>query len=187
MTLNTRTTHTPKNSLMDCDGVLLPNIQFHMVPISISWLREYRTIEMKFTLGTRQETITVSNHPIHQNGHTNFWYVCLLERANFNYSVCSYNVWYVYNNRSTRAWTKVVRREQIVQPTSIGAYFSACFQWDGEDVQAPLELLKLLSSCCSPRKPSCNQFIYQHISSRRIFGINHFKLRNFAVIAIKYS
>ena len=29
---------------------------------------------------------TVSNHPIHQHGHTNFWYVCLLER-----------VWYLSN------------------------------------------------------------------------------------------
>ena len=34
-------------------------------------------------------------------------------------------------------------------------------------------------------KPSCNQFIHYHISSRGVFGINHFRLRNF-VIAIKY-
>ena len=37
------------------------------------------------------------------------------------------------------------------------------------------------------RKPLCNQFIQYHISSRGVFGINHFKLRNFAVVAIKYS
>ena len=34
------------------------------------------------------------------------------------------------------------------------------------------------------RKPLCNEFIYYQISSRRVFGINHFKLRNFAVVAI---
>ena len=37
------------------------------------------------------------------------------------------------------------------------------------------------------RKPLCNQFIHYHISSRRDFGINHFKLRNFAVVAIECS
>ena len=37
------------------------------------------------------------------------------------------------------------------------------------------------------RKPLCNQFIHYHISSRGVFGINHFKLRNFAVVAIEYS
>ena len=33
------------------------------------------------------------------------------------------------------------------------------------------------------RKPLCNQCIHYHISSRGVFGINHFKLRNFAVVA----
>ena len=35
------------------------------------------------------------------------------------------------------------------------------------------------------RKPLCNQLIHYHISSRGGFGINHFKLRNFAVVAIE--
>ena len=35
------------------------------------------------------------------------------------------------------------------------------------------------------RKPLCNQFILYHISSRGVFTINHFKLRNFAVVAIE--
>ena len=35
------------------------------------------------------------------------------------------------------------------------------------------------------RKPLCNQFIHYHISSGGVFGINHFKLRDFAVVAIK--
>ena len=34
------------------------------------------------------------------------------------------------------------------------------------------------------RRPLCNQFIHYHISSR---GINHFKLRNFAVVEIECS
>ena len=35
------------------------------------------------------------------------------------------------------------------------------------------------------RKPLCNQFIHYHIGSRGVFGINHFKLRNFVVVAIE--
>ena len=37
------------------------------------------------------------------------------------------------------------------------------------------------------RKPLGNQFIHHHISSRGVFGINHCKLRNFAVFAIECS
>ena len=37
------------------------------------------------------------------------------------------------------------------------------------------------------RKPLCNQFIHYHISSSGVFGINHFKLHNFAVVAIECS
>ena len=37
------------------------------------------------------------------------------------------------------------------------------------------------------RKPLCNQFIHYHIGSKGVFGINHFKLRNFAVVAIECS
>ena len=37
------------------------------------------------------------------------------------------------------------------------------------------------------RKPLCNQLIHYHISSRRVFGINRFQLRNFAVVAIECS
>ena len=35
------------------------------------------------------------------------------------------------------------------------------------------------------QKPLCNQFIHYHISSRGVFVINHFKLCNFAVVAIE--
>ena len=37
------------------------------------------------------------------------------------------------------------------------------------------------------RKPLCNQFIHYHISSKGVFGINHFKLSNFDVIAIEFT
>ena len=37
------------------------------------------------------------------------------------------------------------------------------------------------------RKPLCNQFIHYHISSGGVFGINSFKFRNFAVVAIECS
>ena len=37
------------------------------------------------------------------------------------------------------------------------------------------------------RKPLCNQFIHYHISSRGVFGINHFKIGNFAVVAKECS
>ena len=37
------------------------------------------------------------------------------------------------------------------------------------------------------RKPLSNQFIHYHISSRGVFSIHRFKLRNFAVVAIESS
>ena len=58
----------------------------HMVPISILWYRESRTIQLKCTFAIKQERITVSNPPTHHHGHTNFWCVCLLE--------CSYYIIY---------------------------------------------------------------------------------------------
>ena len=117
----------PKTSPIDCDGVLLTNVQCHMVPISISWYREYWTIQLIFTLQSRQETLTVLNLPLHQHGHTNFWYLCLLEKVYFNYYIGSYSVWYVYNKWSIWARTKVVRRKHIIQPTGFGTYSSTCF------------------------------------------------------------
>ena len=35
------------------------------------------------------------------------------------------------------------------------------------------------------RKRLCNQFLHNHISSRGVVGINHFKLHNFAVVEIE--
>ena len=55
-----------------------------------------RKFKIRYTLETRQEIVTVSNHPLHEDGHTSFWYVCLLERVYFDYQECCYNVWYVW-------------------------------------------------------------------------------------------
>ena len=66
-----------------CDWVQLTNAQCNMVPISILWYRESWTIQLKYTFQTKQERIIVSHLSKHHDGHTNFWYVCLLERAYF--------------------------------------------------------------------------------------------------------
>ena len=44
-----------------------------------------------------------------------------------------------------------------------------------------------LTECRVPvQKPFSNKFIHYHISSREVFGINHFKLRTFAAVAIEF-
>ena len=123
----------PKPSPINCDGVLLTNVQCQIVPISILWYREYWTMELKcahWTIDlkcTRQETITVLYHPTYQHGHTNFWYVCLLEKVSMNYNDCSYNICYVNNKWIVWARTKVVRRKHIIQPTGFCVFSSTCF------------------------------------------------------------
>ena len=94
-------------------------------------------------------------------------------------------MWHVCIKWSTRARTKVVRRKHIIQATGFGAYSSTSFngmekmcQRHGSNQNPHPSVLV--------RKPLCNQFIHYHISSRAVFfGINHFKLRNFAVVAIE--
>ena len=95
-------------------------------------------------------------------------------------------MWYVYHKSRARARTKVVRSKHIIQPTCFGAYSSSCFigmdsmchrHGSNQNSHPPVLV----------RKPLCNQFIYYHISSRGVFGINHFKLRNFSVVTIEYS
>ena len=81
-----------RTSAIDCDGVQLTNAKYHMVPISILWYRESWTIHLKCTFETKGERITVSYHPTHHHSHTNFWHVCLLEIAYFNYMECSHNI-----------------------------------------------------------------------------------------------
>ena len=79
MTFNTRTTHTQKQSYrLYSDGVLLTNVQCHMVLISIPWHGEYWTIQLKTHL--KPDSIKSSNTPAwpHQR------LVCMSLRKSFN-------------------------------------------------------------------------------------------------------
>ena len=64
--------------------------------------------------------------------------ICLLARCYFNYLECSYNTWYVCENKWVNGpEPRSSGKKHIIQPSSLGAYSSTCFQWDGEDVPAP--------------------------------------------------
>ena len=59
--------------------MLLTNVHCHR------YLYPYHDIENTGTYNWKHTwNHTVSNHPIHQHRHANFWYVCLLERVYFN-------------------------------------------------------------------------------------------------------
>ena len=73
----------PKTRPIDFHVVQLTDAWCHLVPISILWYRLLNyTIEIY--IWNQPGKITVSYHPAHNNGHTNFWYACLLEKAYFN-------------------------------------------------------------------------------------------------------
>ena len=129
---------------------------------------------------------TVSNHPIHQHGRTNFWYVCLLERVYFN-----------SKNAAIKRGMYIINGVHVPEPRSSGGNASSnpqvsalisrpafngmegmCHRHGSTQNSHPPVLV---------RKPLCNQFIHYHISSRGVFGINHIELRNFAVVAIDCS
>ena len=79
--ISTLEQRTPKHKSdwLNGYGVLLTNVQCHR------YLYSYHDIEITGTYNWNHTwNHTVSNHPIHQYGHTNFWYVCLLERVYFN-------------------------------------------------------------------------------------------------------
>ena len=78
MTFNTTTTYTENQSdWLYGYGVLLTNVRHR-------YLYPYHGIENTGTCNWKHTwNHTVSNHPIHQHGHTNFWYVCFLERVYF--------------------------------------------------------------------------------------------------------
>ena len=57
-------------------GMLLTNVQCHR------YLYPYHDIENTGTYNWKHTwNHTVSNRPIHQHGHSNYWYVCLLQRV----------------------------------------------------------------------------------------------------------
>ena len=95
--------------------------------------------------------------------------ICLSERAYFNYIDDRLSIW---------TTSEVVRRKHI-QPTL------PIMGWRG--CTSAMGAIKHPSSCSSLSCSSllCKQFLYYYICSRGVFGINHFKLRKFAVVAIE--
>ena len=80
MTSSTRTTYTQKSVRLAIQSWgAADQCTMSQVPIFIPWHREHWNIPLKAHL--KPHSI---NHPIHQHGHTNFWYVCLLERVYFD-------------------------------------------------------------------------------------------------------
>ena len=72
-------THQNQSDWLYRYGVLLTNVQCHR------YLYPYHDIENTGTYNWKHTwNHTVINHPIHQYGHTNYWYVCLLERVYFS-------------------------------------------------------------------------------------------------------
>ena len=123
---------------------------------------------------------TVSNHPIHQHGHTNFWYLCFLKE----FILISKNVaimcgMYIINGvhrpkpRSSGGNTSSSTQVSALIPRPAFNWMERMCQRHGSNQNShPPDLV---------RKPSYNQFIHNHISSRWVFGIKYFKLRNFAI------
>ena len=115
---------TPKNQSdwLYGYGVRLTNVQCHR------YLYPYHDIENTGTYNWKHTwNHTVSNHPIHQHGHTNFWYVCLLERVYFNSKNAAIICGMYIINGVHGPEPRVVRRKHIIQPTGFGVYSSTCF------------------------------------------------------------
>ena len=80
MIFDDRTAHTQNQSdRLYGDGVLLTDVQCHRYLYPYHDMENTGPCNWKYTWNP-----TVSNHPIHQYGYTNFWYVCLLERVYSN-------------------------------------------------------------------------------------------------------
>ena len=77
-TLEQRTSKKQSDRLYG-DGVLLTNVQWHRYLYPYHDTENIGPYNWKHTWNQ-----TVSNHPIHQHGHTKFWYVCLLEIVYFS-------------------------------------------------------------------------------------------------------
>ena len=179
MTFSTKTTYTQKPIRLALQSWgAADQCAMSQVPISTPWHREYN---WKHTWNH-----TVLNHPIHQHGHTNFWYVYLLERVYFN-----------SKNAAIMCGMYIINRVHGPEPWSSGGNTSSnpqvsaliprpafngmerMYQRHGSNQNSHPHVLV--------RKPLCTQFIHYHISSRRVFGINRFELCNFAVVAIECS
>ena len=155
---------------------------------NVTWyLYPYHDIEntepynWKYTRNPRNQT--ASNHPIHQHGHTNVWYIYVSEKEFILIS----------KNAAIMCGMYIINGEYGPEPKSSEGNTSS-----NPKVSAliPRPAFNRMEKTCQRhrsnqnshppvlvRKPLCNQFIHYHLSSRGVYGINHFKLRNFAVIA----
>ena len=128
---------------------------------------------------------TVSNHPIHQHGHTNFWYVSWKEYISISKNGAMMCSMYIINGvhgpepRSSGGNTSSNPQVSALIPRPAFNEMERMCQRHGSNQNSHPPVLV--------RKPLCNQFIHYHISSRGVLGINRFKLRNFAVVAIECS
>ena len=161
-------------------GVLLTNVQCHR------YLYPYHYIKNTGTYNRNHAwNHTVSNHPIHQHCHTNLWYAGLLECILISKNAAIICGMYIINgvhgpeprssggNKSSNPHVSAL----IPRPAFDG--MERMCQCHGSNQNSHPSVLV--------RKPLSKQFIHYHISSTGVFGINRFKLRNFAVVAIECS
>ena len=156
----------------------MTNVQCHMAHISILWYTECWTIQLKCISETKQEIISLS-YPKNTSMAKQLLVCMSLRLIYFKYFNNSYNVWYVYNKWSIRTSTKEVAHH----PThKLWRLFPDLLLMGWWGCASAIDT----SSCCNS-KTLRYHFIHYHISSRWVFGITYFNLRNFAVVAIECS
>ena len=150
------------------------------------YLYSYHDIENTGTYNWKHTwNHTVSNDPIHQHGHTNCWYVCPLQ-----YILIS-------KNAVIMCGMHITNGVHGPEPRSSGGNTSSNPQILALIPRPAFNGMERMCQCHGinqnshppvlVRKPLCNQFIHYNISSRRVFGIKHFKLCNFAVVVTECS
>ena len=180
MTFNTRTTYTGKPVRLAirlwgaADQCTISQVYIYIYPNHD--IENTGTYNWKHTWNH-----TVSNHPIHQHGHTNFWYVCLLER-----------LYLISKNAAIMCGIYIISGVQGPEPRLSGGNTSSNPQVSALIPRPAFNGMERMCQCHGSkqnshppvlvRKPLCNQFIHYHISSRRVFAINHFKLCNICMI-----
>ena len=183
MTLNTRTTHTQKPALETVVWCCWPMY-------SVTWyLYPYYDKEntglynWKYTWNQTGKNNSIKSSNKHQHGHTNFWYVCLLEFISITKNAAIMCGMHIINGvhgpepRSSGGNTSSNQQVAALIPRSAFNRMERMCQCHGSNQNSHPHVLV--------QRPLCNQFIHNRISSRGVLGINHFKRRNFAAVAIQ--
>ena len=155
-----------------------------MIPICILWNREYWTTQLKVNLKPDRKQW---QYQIIQ--HTS------MATPTFGMYVSSKDLILITKNVAIMCGMYIINGLHGPKPRSSGENTSSNSQ---VSALIPRPVFNGMERMCqrhgsnqishSPvlvRKPLCNQFIHYHISSKGGFGINHFKLRNFAAVAIE--